>query len=408
MKDKPTSVLIIIESYNRWRFFSRMISSFKYLGINVCCFTICPSVKYSVKNSDMKVFYLDKSVQSDLRIDKYAYKATLEYTLQELSSESAQSLIALFYSNLKEVFKSYKFDLILTYNGTTCLATAAKFFGIYNNIKTLFFEIANLPNKMFVDSDGTNAFSKVFKDLSILKKYDVSEKYYQDWRNSYINTKLSSNIVPQVKFGKNRLKDYSYFMLDKVAYALLIKEKWKYIYNYANKVIRSIRRCKLEYDSIPDIDMIRYVLYPVQVSHDSQLALHSDIDNVEAIKYASELAKNLNAVLLVKPHPAEMDKQYIEGIWRLKHTYGFYFTNVNTFKLIQNALKVVTINSTVGLEAKILGVEVHTLGRAIYANFSQQELKRYIMGYLVNINYFSDEPISVEPIKEILKRAEIG
>ncbi|SDF71864.1 hypothetical protein [Sporolituus thermophilus] len=401
------NVLIIIESYNRWRFFSRMLSSFEKLGLNVCFFTVCPSVKYFVKNNDAKIFYLNKGLKIDIKIDKYAYKNTLEFALQELSSISAQSLIELFYANLEEIYKSYKFDLILVYNGTTCLGTAAKLYGVRCNIKTLFFEISNLPNKMLVDSEGTNAFSKVFRDLSILNKFIVNDNDYIAWRNSFINAKLTSSNIPQTKFGKSKLKDYFYYMFDKLGYAFLVKEKRKYVSCYANKLFKAVRPNKVEYDNITDLKTIRYVFYPMQVSHDSQLVLHSDVDNIEAIKYASGLAKDMNAVLLVKPHPAEMDKDYIERIWRLKNAYNFYFTNMNTFALIKNALTVVTINSTVGLEAKILGAEVHTLGRAIYSRFSQEDVKKYILGYLVNINYFSQEPITVEQIKEILKRASL-
>lgn len=53
--------------------------------------------------------------------------------------------------------------------------------------------------------------------------------------------------------------------------------------------------------------------------------------------------------------------------------------------------KVVTINSTVGLEALILDKEVEVLGRAVYSHFDHERLKAYVCRYLINIDYFDDE-----------------
>ena len=68
-------------------------------------------------------------------------------------------------------------------------------------------------------------------------------------------------------------------------------------------------------------------------------------------------------------------------------------TNSNTFELIQNARIVITINSTVGLEALILNKYVIFLGDTFYKNFDQERLKKYLLKYLINIEYFSNDKV---------------
>jgi len=84
--------------------------------------------------------------------------------------------------------------------------------------------------------------------------------------------------------------------------------------------------------------------------------------------------------------------------------YHFYFSNENIFELMQNAKIVVTINSTAGLEAKILGCDVKVLSKAIYQDFDETRLRKYIMKHLIDIDYFeADDPIEPHIIEHIFK-----
>lgn len=93
---------------------------------------------------------------------------------------------------------------------------------------------------------------------------------------------------------------------------------------------------------------------------------------------------------MIKPHPAEENTEFIKQIESLEDIRTKIVSN-DTNELIKNAKIVCTINSTVGLEAMILGKEVKVFGRALYAGFTHERLKSYICGYLVNIDYFDGE-----------------
>jgi len=79
---------------------------------------------------------------------------------------------------------------------------------------------------------------------------------------------------------------------------------------------------------------------------------------------------------------------------------------LNTFSLIDKSHLVITINSTVGLEALILEKNFEVLGRAFYKNFTQKHIEMYILNYLIDIDYFSNEDIELESIHTILERIQ--
>lgn len=51
---------------------------------------------------------------------------------------------------------------------------------------------------------------------------------------------------------------------------------------------------------------------------------------------------------------------------------------------------------------------VKVLGKAFYKNFDRNDIERYICGYLVDIDYFSDSLINKAQVKKLLDRAELN
>ena len=75
-------------------------------------------------------------------------------------------------------------------------------------------------------------------------------------------------------------------------------------------------------------------------------------------------------------------------------------------KMIREAEKIITINSTVGLESILMGQKVEFLGRSFYQCFMKKRewLPKYILGYLVNIDYFGTNEITGNTLEECLRR----
>jgi capsular polysaccharide export protein len=148
-----------------------------------------------------------------------------------------------------------------------------------------------------------------------------------------------------------------------------------------------------------------YVFLPLQVSADTQLKLHSDVTNIEAIRQAVGYAEKIGAELFVKVHPAETDRGELRQICDLSSKLNFDIVSSATLDLVRNAHSVVTINSTVGLEALMYNKKVITLGRSFYRDFDSDRLKKYIHHFLVDgIDYFGSGAVSADAAKALLNR----
>ena len=63
-----------------------------------------------------------------------------------------------------------------------------------------------------------------------------------------------------------------------------------------------------------------------------------------------------------------------------------------------------TINSTVGMEAKLYHKPVEVLGRAFYQHFDHERLKKYLHHYLfTGVEVRADTPISAETSRAFLR-----
>lgn len=112
----------------------------------------------------------------------------------------------------------------------------------------------------------------------------------------------------------------------------------------------------------------KYIFVPFQVPHDTQIVNHSPwIDSME--KLYSEVMTSLDKLkitdlkIVFKEHPT-WPKHYT-SLYE-KNPNGIFANSNNTQELIENALGVITINSTVGLEGLLLDKPVITVGEACY------------------------------------------
>jgi capsular polysaccharide export protein len=112
----------------------------------------------------------------------------------------------------------------------------------------------------------------------------------------------------------------------------------------------------------------RYVFVPFQVDVDRQVLLYSPwiahMRQLYDVLCAVADALPPGMMFVVKEHPSSA-KDY--GALHALHPDRILFANANdTQQLIENAQAVITINSTVGIEALLFGKPVITLGQAFY------------------------------------------
>ncbi|OEE77712.1 hypothetical protein [Vibrio genomosp. F6] len=266
----------------------------------------------------------------------------------------------------------------------------------------IFCEISNLPGKVLFDPEGVNAKSILYNSPNILDQLpEVEDLKHNNWLEYYNDYKKKP--IPQ---GKQEPKFVFAYIIDYVSsiFGIGIREESISLLKKISSTFKLITsksksQTSFEYDSLDE----PFVFFPTQVRYDSQLIINSDINNVDAIHQAYEIAESYNCRLLVKVHPAEQDIEILKEYKYLQKKLGFKLVSNNTNDLIVNAKHVVVINSTVGLESLLLHKGVTVLGRAIYTNFDYERVKKYVHHYLINFEYFSDDFFDTDEFNKVKK-----
>ncbi|MBU1659124.1 hypothetical protein KKG72_08750 [bacterium] len=368
------STLIYIDNLERHSFYKRLMDALK----DEKKFLILTN-KLSVylKTKGEHTTYLLKNIQHPHAKSAKNLQDTLSVAGEYHSLEAAQYISKCVNETLEYVYARHNFEMVFVFNATTTMGKTLGDFCKEKKIALKCIEISNLPNKLFADALGVNAKSSLYEHPEVLDTCAVSEKEFSDWKERYI---LQKTKPPQ---AKNKTAVRFLIVLDYFGFWFLnlLQEDFR----NPLKVLKNKLFNKME-KTFPHADLDgEYIFFPLQVSKDSQLILNSDVDNVEALK---KIKKRFpHAKVLVKIHPAEESQEFIKQVEEMQDEFVKIISN-DTSALIKNAKLVVTINSTVGLEAMILGKDVEVLGRAIYSNFHHERLKSYICRYLINIDYF--------------------
>ena len=395
-------VLLMCDSQERYRFMRRLSAAL--LGYKAIFVTAEPLVKIKcmfqfqpcIYIRGQKDFFL--SHDFDEKVFSSAGKC-IEVLNGDVTREKAKLDILTIIYHLDKIFDGgKKIEKVIIWNGQQILGHALSFFSDIHKFSKVYLEISNLPNKLFCDTEGVNAVSKLSKDISILDSLSsVSSCFHDKWVQSYI---LSKKKPIQQSIRKKRFLLEGF--LNRIIKSLLhgigkSNLSKKDILNPKNKLDIS------NLDISGDIPDFPYVFHALQVSNDTQIKLNSSIENIEAIEKSLELAKSRCCNLVVKVHPAEVSQDLVDEVSLLQKKHNFIVSVANTIDLIKKSEEVATINSTVGLEAMIFGKKVHVYGESFYANFNKEYLKKYIHFYLVDgVDYFSKDNIAVESAQKII------
>lgn len=396
-------IIVIPTFYRQVKFYLRLSESMIDLGYDFKFFVYKLSLYLILKKRGANIFFIKKrDVDKDFIIDNKIIKETVEYKSKQMSLLQGEILYRATYSLLEKKVDKKNIYAMFIWNGSTIDQKAASFFAQKYNIKTLYFEIANIPGKIFIDKRGTNAQSEIYSNIKILDEYVFDESIYEKWKSIYLKNKLKSHVIPQKRSVRSDIQIR--FLIDLLGSIFITRIGFnKNFMIYKIKQLINNVMYPLKYDSY-DYKNKKYIFFPLQVSYDSQIVLNSSIDLLEAFKMVLDYAKKNNYDLVVKPHPQECNYSALVEFFKYKNE--FILLNDNTFLLMKYAEEIWTINSTVGLEALIMGKKIKILGKALYKDFKGDYLKKYISSYLLNIDFFDKKDISMEATKNIINRLE--
>lgn len=284
------------------------------------------------------------------------------------------------------IYKSNEIDVILYENVSNSFSHFALFVAQYNNIMYCGIGGSRLPGRFSITSDPLfdNA-SKILFDSIRSKKINITNEV-EVWCKNYINN--IETIVPDyMKInGLDNTKLLSRYL--KIDTFLTINTVFRHIkddalhsfqignplLHYFNLLKRNIKRkftiklLKNYYDD-NKIKKDKFLLYPLHFHPESSTSILAGtyLNEYEVIK---NIAFNLpeGVKLYVKDHVSAYGFPPINFYEKLKKLPNVFVISpwVSTKLLIKNSIGVITLSSTVGYEALLLGKKVFLFGRVFY------------------------------------------
>lgn len=280
---------------------------------------------------------------------------------------------------LREYDEKYNFDLFIFFGNSTysniirayCLKNNKRFFNMENG----YFR----PYTLMFDPKGVNYESSIPRDPNFYTNIQVDKN------------RLSQFLYKPEKAEINRDETWEY------------REKFYKHYDIDVKKLERNNKGAQNTKTDEDTSLYdnEYIYVPFQLETDSQIIKHSKriktmkqlVENCsKALKKYNE-TNNKNLKMIFKTHPlyrSEIEIIDIIGINEIceKDPNLIFLTEGNNSKLLDHAKAVITINSTVGLEALIRHKPVITLGDAFYG--------------IENIAYVCED---LEQLDELIKKA---
>ncbi|MFW6016587.1 MAG: hypothetical protein ACOCRK_09120 [bacterium] len=214
-------------------------------------------------------------------------------------------------------FLKNKIDIVIVWNGLPYPQAALSTIAKKMNIKTVFMENGYLPNTLTVDPKGVNYYSSL--------------------------SSLSKAFYDNISINKNKIEILRRNIIDNSG----------------------------DFTDLPE----KFILLPLQVYDDTQVLIHSPLvrDMPQLIEESYKAVDNLNLRfkenyhLVIKEHPQDIGRINYDYIYK-KYSYKNLkvFRSGNVHGLLKKANAVITINSTVGIEALLHYKPVITLGNAFY------------------------------------------
>jgi capsular polysaccharide export protein len=403
-------ILVLVDNLPRAQFFARFQRAFAERNFE--CDYLCykRSSHQYLKQLGLHAHLIKlRSDSSGTVISDDVCQRSLDVLRGDISLATARRKAKAMVSGIKQTLETTKPDLVFIWNGSQLVE---RLFGdlLPADVERRYFEIANIPGKIFVDPEGVNAASSLFRAPDNLENTPApSEDEYRVWREGYLAEKKNA-AVPQAKTAQSmpweRPLDALASCFGQGFYAMQLNRMASRIQGK----LRTRRLVRELHDQYPSATKLPYLFLPFQVSEDTQLLLNSDVENIGALERCVQRAKQQGLGLVAKIHPAENSVQAVNALAdafrKASAEVEFALSTRSTTELIANAEEVCTINSTVGLEALIIDKPLTVLGRAMFVHFVNRPelLRTYLLRYLVAVDYFSDAPITSKAFDAILER----
>lgn len=308
-------ILFISSKGSQYRYFKALSKATRFKSQVV---TLFPGLAFSFIGGGLTKEIINSGIQFHLERKRRKYTNgepnRFIFSLYRCFSMFYFSLI---YFKFKHVLSVKQPKVICIWNGHRLPEMAIKAAAEGLNIKIAHFENGLLPDTTVIDFNGVNAFSSIPKDKEFFEEYS---------KNIELNDEYKKPLLARSAHKKRKDLLFEQFDFD----------------------------CE-------------YIFVPFQVNFDSQVIINSPwVNSMEqlykVIVNAVDQIQDKKLLFVVKEHPSDA-RSYTE--FHCLHD-RIKFVDENTEKLIENAKAVITLNSSVGIEAAMMDKGVIVLGNACY------------------------------------------
>jgi len=415
-------ITILCYFLNDAGFFGELAQWFGNKGFNVDILVLHYRSFLYLKKKGLNVYMLDSFVRpKEVKNAKPAGellsrllefdKAAKRITLNKVRNQYERA-----FCGIRHYFNHMQSDICFVWNGY--FSIPSMFVKIAKRLgkKVYFFELSNIKGRFLMDSDGLNIDSSLMHENIDAYHADYSRiKKFVCW---YTADKERSHCPPQSRWKV----DFQGCVLDWFHNLCNVN---RCVYEIRNapfvEVINEVRRRRpgIHYDGY-DFRKRKngFIFFPMQVKGDIQMILFSRLSQEEALRKAVSIAGDAGVDLLVKPHPAEKDARVWDTLASVRrNNNNVSIVNENTFLLIKYSRAVITVNSTVGIEALMYYKPVIVLGDAFYRNLTVDNIQEspsiekiekfldyYIFEYLIEGDYYNpDKNINIDRVIKIIR-----
>ncbi len=247
---------------------------------------------------------------------------------------------------------------VFLWNGSGLAAAVTEQLARARGIPLLFGENGYLPNTLQLDPEGVNAFSSIGwrMGLADIRAISYSEPQIQEF----------DAVIADYRAGRTPIRSRPETERIRPSWMAYLLQSWIDL-RQRPAAIRANRLISRDPPALPE----RFAFFPLQVSSDSQLTIHSPLYGNQLGAAIADLDQAVREVepgfrLVVKLHPADVKKTDYDPVVRA-FPEVIWAGGGDVRAILERATCVITVNSTVGIEGMIFGKPVVTLGNNFYA-----------------------------------------
>lgn len=259
------------------------------------------------------------------------------------------------YDRLGSLLDSQRISAVFLWNGSGLAASVAVHIARAHGVRTIFGENGYFPGTMQLDPEGVNYAASITRTIGQEYLGTVADPA----RLNHLN-----EVIEGFRHGRSRGASPPRERVRASWWAYLVDTMIGFSWQRIAAGRGGTKGIHNTLSDLPD----RFVFIPFQVRLDSQVLMYSPLVGNDMRKFLTVCREAVRAAapdykVVVKPHPAcrenysELMREYGDVIW---------LNDCSTREILEHASLVVTINSTVGLEALMLHKPVITLGLNFY------------------------------------------